>query len=274
MYSAGAPKQKWLKHYSMTFGTVEGNSTFYGIPHPDTFRRWADEADPRFEFCLKFPRVVSHDCELVDCEEPLKQFLIGLEILAAAGRLGPTFLQLGPSFAPDQFPALLRFLDGLPKDYAYAVEVRHLDWFKGDPQSRLFDMLQQRGVDRVIFDSRPLYSLPPTDEFEEKSQRRKPKIPIRARVTGQRPMLRLVGRNDVGLANEITSCDAAIDAWTRVVADWIRAGLKPIVFTHTPDDRFAPDFAMRFHQRLADRVEDLGSVDGWVHSTAKQQGLF
>lgn len=274
VYPPAAPKHKWLKHYSATFPTVEGNSTFYGIPHPDTFRRWADETDPRFEFCLKFPRVVSHDFELVGCEGPLNQFLIGLDILETQGRLGPTFLQLGPAFSPGQFPALIQFLDRLPTEHAYAVEVRHLGWFESEAQARLFDALEQRKIDRVIFDSRPLYSLPATDEFEEKSQRRKPKIPIRAKVTGERPMLRLVGRNDVGLANETTSCDAAIDAWTGVVAQWIQSGLKPIVFTHTPDDQFAPEFAMRFHRRLSEKIDGLPKIEKWNHAPATQQKLF
>ena len=40
VYPASAPQKSWLKYYSETFLTVEGNTTFYAIPSPDTVQRW------------------------------------------------------------------------------------------------------------------------------------------------------------------------------------------------------------------------------------------
>jgi hypothetical protein len=57
-------------------------------------------------------------------------------------------------------------------------------------------------------------------------------------------MLRLVGRND------LTATGPWIDEWAAIVAGWTGDGLRPIVFTHAPDDRFAPELAMAFHERL------------------------
>jgi uncharacterized protein YecE (DUF72 family) len=267
VYPAAAPKDRWLKSYTQLFGTVEGNSTFYGIPGPDTFRRWAEQADEGFRFSLKFPRAISHESELVGNETETHLFLQGLEILGAAGRLGTTFLQLGPRFSGRQFPALQSYLEHLPKEFPWAVEVRHLEWFEGSLEKDLNQMLEYLEVDRVIFDSRPLYSAPPTDEYEVKSQTRKPRSPIRDFVTGPQPMLRLVGRND------ISKVDPWIAEWVPKVATWIRDGLEPYIFLHAPDDAFAPQLAMRFHNALSKSVEGLQPAE-FPYSVEVQKELF
>lgn len=259
LFPRSAARATWLGHYTRCFNTVEGNSTFYGIPAPSTFERWAKDSADGFRFCLKFPRAISHEAELLGADEPLKQFLVGLEILAASDKLGPTFLQLGPHFDGRYFERLMQFLDQLPDEYPYAVEVRHPDWFQPELQTHFFDQLEQRNIDRVIFDSRPLFVSEARDEYEVKSRKRKPRVPIRSRVTGPFPMLRLIGRNDVH-ADEVTH---AIDEWAEVVALWIQQGLNPIVFTHTPDDQFAPHFAFRFHNRLVTFLNDSDNPKAW-----------
>jgi len=268
VYPASAAKDRWLGHYTKTFGTVEGNSTFYGIPGPDTFRRWADQAADGFKFALKFPRAISHEHELIGAQTQTDLFLQGLEILDQAGRLGTSFLQLGPRFSGAGLGALQNYLDRLPNQFPYAVEVRHPAWFEGALEKELNQLLEFHDVDRVIFDSRTLFSAPPSDEAEIKSQSRKPRSPIRDFVTGSRPMLRLVGRNNVSLA------DPWIDEWVPKVATWIRDGLKPYVFLHAPDDAFAPQLAMRFHNTLAEMIPELEPFNSWPHSVEIQQQLF
>ena len=268
VYRAKAPKDRWLNHYSQSFKTVEGNSTFYGIPKLEIFERWAKQTEPGFQFALKFPRLISHDKLMQNVELESDLFLKGLEILHQHDRLGPSFLQLSPSFSPSQFGLLANYLNRLPDRFPYAVEVRHPGWFEGEAERRLNDLLRNQNVDRVIFDSRPLYSAPPTDEFEAKSQQRKPKVPIRTEVTGQRPMLRFIGRNDVSLTQEW------IEEWVPVVAQWMNEGLIPFVFTHTPDDQFAPQFAKRFHNALAEVVDGVDPIVEWPFQTPQQKELF
>jgi uncharacterized protein YecE (DUF72 family) len=268
VYAASAPKDRWLKSYTNVFGTVEGNSTFYGIPRPDTFRRWADQAVDGFKFALKFPRVISHEKELLHAEMETKLFLDCLEILANANRLGTSFLQLGPRFDGQHLGPLQRYLEQLPAEFPFAVEVRHPAWFEAPFENELNQLLEHLEMDRVIFDSRPLYSAPPTDEYEIKSQGRKPKSPIRDFVTGSRPMLRLVGRNDVSLV------DPWIEQWIPKVATWINDGLEPYVFLHAPNDAFAPQLAMRFHNALAETLDKLNPFESWPQTTEFQRQLF
>ena len=63
-------------------------------------------------------------------------------------------------------------------------------------------------------------------------------------------MLRIVGRNRVEMA------DAYFDEWAPVITDWVRAGHRPYVFTHSPDDAMAPTLARRFAARMAKELPE------------------
>ncbi|MGZ0169044.1 MAG: DUF72 domain-containing protein [Planctomycetales bacterium] len=266
-------RKKWLGEYSSVFGTVEGNSTFYGLPAMDTVKRWANSSCDGFRFCLKFPKAISHDRRLIDAEVETGLFLDILKVLAAADRLGPSFLQLPPTFSAVEFDRLKSYLQALPTEFPYAVEVRHLDFFdQGPVEAALDEMLRDLKIDRVLFDSRPLFSKPPSDEAEEASQARKPRSPHRTTVTGSRPMLRLVGRNSVD------DTMPWIKEWAVVIADWIKTGLEPYVFAHSPDEAFAPEFAARLHSELQGHLSSLPSLATWPgrkpNDVPRQLSLF
>lgn len=241
-----------LSQYSGVFSTVEVSSTFYASQSRETVRRWAKEAEPGFRFALKFPKLISHDQQLVGVEAETAAFLDLMTILKEADRLGPSFLQLGPTFDRRQFDSLERYLEKLPRDFPFAVEVRHRDYFDNGPAERALDELLRRlHIDRVLFDSRALFAAPPTTEAEVEARRRKPQPPFRRTVTGQHPMLRFIGRDNLDVAQ------LWIDEWATIVADWLRNGLSPFVFAHAPNDFFAFEFAQRFHRRLSELVPTL-----------------
>ncbi len=55
-------KPSQLVNYAKVFNTVEGNTTFYGIPDSGTVDRWrADVAGTDFKFCFKLPQTVTHE---------------------------------------------------------------------------------------------------------------------------------------------------------------------------------------------------------------------
>jgi uncharacterized protein YecE (DUF72 family) len=245
IYPAKAPRNAWLNWYSRSLNTVEGNSSFYSLPTREVMERWAAETADGFQFCLKVPREISHDARLVGCESATAALLDRLQLLKDSNRLGPSFLQLAPTFDSREFRALTRFVELWPAELPLAVEVRHADYFDdGRNEHALDELLSSRDVDRCLFDSRCLFSAPPITESERVSQRRKPRSPHRLTVTGSRPMLRFVGRDQVELA------DPWIVEWAPIVAGWLDQGLTPYVFTHAPNDAFGPQFARRFHEAL------------------------
>lgn len=258
LYTAKAKRADWLRQYTQAFNTVEGNSTFYGLPSPDTVRRWAAESEPGFRFALKFPRVISHENELVAVETETNLFLDVLGVLQGADRLGPSFLQLGPYFDGSRLGHLEAYLRSLPREFPYAVEVRHADYFDGGKTERRLDaLLTELGIDRVLFDSRPLFAERPADESEQEAQRRKPRSPLRRTVTSWHPMLRLIGRNQVDRVLPW------IEEWAPQVAAWIQEGRTPYVFTHTPNDGHAPEMARLFHRELQKSLPGLQDLPKW-----------
>ena len=133
--------------------------------------------------------------------------------------------------------------------------------------------MSRRHIDRVLFDSRALFSAPPTTEAEIAAQRRKPHPPLRRTVTGRHPLLRLIGCDNLDLVQPW------IDDWAPVVAEWLHAGLSRFVFTHNPNDFFAAEFAQRFHRRLSElapTLPPLPKMPTELHSPKqpKQRQLF
>lgn len=242
-FSARADRDAFLPEYARVFDTTEGNATFYGLPAPETVARWAQQAPPSFRFCFKFPRVVSHDRMLEGAEAETAAFFERLSPLR--GRLGPFFLQLHERFGSDRLPVLERYLDQLPKEHAYAVEVRSAAFFReGEPETRLNGLLADRGVNRVIFDTRGLFASPATDAFTVDAKRKKPRLPVRLIATGSAPFVRFVGDP------QVERNDGALRVWAQVVSRWMDEGRTPYVFLHHPDDAHAPELARRFHRLL------------------------
>ena len=267
---ASKTRSRWLGDYAQAFNTVEGNSTFYALPKVDTVKRWAAEAAEGFRFVLKFPKTVTHEKQLLNAERETGEFLNLLVILHEADRLGPAMLQLPPYFAGSQLVELESFLRRLPREFSYACEVRHADFFAEGPAERTLDaILAQHGVNRVLFDSRPLFSAAAADEFEVESQGRKPKVPVRLVTTGNAPVVRMVGRNQVSLVTPW------LDEWVDTVAGWLERGLTPYFFTHAPNNANAPILAQMFHAKLRERVPSLAELPAWPGlAVARQRELF
>jgi uncharacterized protein YecE (DUF72 family) len=264
LFTRHAKREDWLRQYASVFNTVEGNSTFYGLPAQDRVKRWAGSVGHDFRFVLKFPRAISHEKRLLNAESDTDAFLEVLAILDAEDCLGPSFLQLPRGFSGHHLEDLDHFLRRLPRNYAYAVEVRHQDFYdRASNEQALNQLLAELHVDRVILDSRPLFSAPPEDAFERESQSRKPRLPVHAALTGSHPVVRLIGRNDV------RRVAPWIQEWSRVLAKWLHSDLVPFIFTHTPDERCAPELARNFHHELQRHADGIADMPLWPGETER-----
>lgn len=258
LFTAGAKPGDFLRQYSAVFDTVEGNNCFYGLPRPETVSRWRDGAAPGFRFCFKFPRAISHERRLRDVAAETTEFLGRLAPLAEAGRLGPSFLQLPPSFGPDDLPVLRSYLTALPREFQYAVEVRHHAFFaKGEAERQLNRSLLNLGVDRVMLDSRALFSAVPADPDTRAAQGRKPRLPVHAVSLGPHPFIRYLGHPDPEANRPFLA------PWLDKLALWLSEGREPYVFVHTPNNRQAPRLARLFHELLRARCPEAGMLPPW-----------
>ncbi len=272
LYSSAADADQRLHEYAQVFGAVEGNTTFYALPPADVVQRWASLLPADFHFCAKLPREVSHGDRLDANHPELLRFFQRMAPLEQ--RLGPIWLQLPARFGPQQLEQLSTFLDALPSAWRYAVEVRHLDFFrKDDNERRLNRLLHERGMERIMFDSRSLFASRDTDAATLDAQHKKPRLPVHALALAQQPTVRFIG----GMDNQLSL--TRLEPWLGKCQQWLEEGRSPILFMHTPDNRLAPELARLFHLRLRERMPELPAMPAWPGEQERDQapqqtGLF
>ena len=126
-YPPGMPQRDYLHYYCKVFNAVEIDSTFHSIPQPSAVQSWSSIAPQDFKFCVKTPRVITHDMGLKDSQGLMDDFIETLTPLK--DKTGPILIQLPPSYSQDNLPVLAAFLAGLPASHRYAVEFRHPSWY-------------------------------------------------------------------------------------------------------------------------------------------------
>jgi uncharacterized protein YecE (DUF72 family) len=151
-YPAVMQPRDFLSYYATQFNVVELDNTFYRTPAISTVEGWNMKTPPGFIFAAKVPQAITHDKVLVDCEDDLNHFL---KTMSALGdKLGPLLFQFGyfnkSAFkSGSEFVARLKpFLEKLPKDFKFALEIRNKAWL----DARFTDLLRQHGVALALID--------------------------------------------------------------------------------------------------------------------------
>jgi len=100
-----------------------------------------------------FPQVITHEKALVDCDSEFEEFVKAMDILGP--KLGAMVFQF-PFFAPwkflkqDDFLVVLTpFLNKLPRDHKFAVEIRNRDWL----DAKFADVLRECNVALALTDT-------------------------------------------------------------------------------------------------------------------------
>ncbi|KJH80422.1 MULTISPECIES: DUF72 domain-containing protein [Pseudomonadaceae] len=248
LYSPGLPATEFLARYCAVFNSVEGNTTLYAWPSVAKIERWAALMPDDFRFCAKLPREISQATDLRETTDLILSFR---SLLAPLGqRVSPFWLQLPATFGPARLGELVPLIETLNRPLA--VEVRHPAFFaRGEEERALNRLLHECGVERVCMDTRALFSCRTSDPAVLHAQSKKPRLPVRPAAFSQSPQLRFVGHP------ELAANDRFLAPWLDKVAGWIEAGKRPHVYLHTPDNRLAPDLAMRFHEQLSGRLPGL-----------------
>jgi uncharacterized protein YecE (DUF72 family) len=151
-YPRGMKPSDYLAFYAERFHTVEVDSTFYACPTARTVENWNARTPDGFVFSVKVPQTITHDKVLADCDAEFTDFLQTMDILGP--KLGPIVFQF-PFFTRSVFPdqhafadRLIPFLQKLPTDHKFAIEIRNRDWLNAE----LANLLRGHGIALVLQD--------------------------------------------------------------------------------------------------------------------------
>ena len=247
-YPSDLPKLEQLSYYAQHFCTVEVNTSFYGLPKPSTLIHWLESVPPGFTFALKFPRAISHDKRLVDCEQESKAYL---EVLRSLGEAAaPGFLQLPPDFTRARHGrALANYLDWLAtqaSDLRLAVEVRSADLMT----PALIKFLAERGLGYVLVDRVGTPDLFAT--WWEATQQ------VAAQVRPQFAFIRWIGDDKEGPAGNdqlVAPRDEQLAQWAQQLAQLANSGLAVYGYMHNPYEGHSPASLHRLHEQLGKVIE-------------------
>jgi uncharacterized protein YecE (DUF72 family) len=250
-----------LAHYARVFNTVEGNTTFYRVPEPATVQRWSDAvAGTGFRFSFKLPRGVTHQ-RRPDWAE-LDRFL---NVIASLGEhLGPFLVQCPAGLGPGELPMLDALFERLPRDYRYALELRHPAFF--DRPELVEPLLARSGAGRVMFDSRPIYREDSQHPEVLAARHKKPDVPLLDTVYNDLVYARVV------LHPDPTHNGPYVADWLGRCSRYFAAGHTVYFMMHCPNNQHCPAFAEQFHAALRGEVPALAPLPPWP--VPQQAGLF
>lgn len=142
-YPEGTKPADFLAAYSHVFNTVEADVTYYRVPSRSMVQGWKRKTPKSFTLSAKYPRSIVHagDGATPDPDRLLvydyvqKESTNFLNVMGELGpKCGPLVIQF-PYFNQKVFKErgpflerLERFLERLPPDFRYAVEIRNKNW--------------------------------------------------------------------------------------------------------------------------------------------------
>ncbi len=234
IYPAKTKDKDFLSEYVKHFSCIELNATHYKVNDAAAIHRWAEKADGKdFKFCPKMFKGVTHQGGLGNKGPITNQYLNG--IAAFGEHLGPIFIQLSDSFSPFRREELFTYLQSLPREMSFLLELRHPEWFTNEAiKKELFNKLYHLKIGTVISDT---------------SGRRDC---VHMHVTIPQVMIRFV-------ANNMHPTDyPRIDEWAQRIKEWLQEGMEEIYFiVHTKDDVYSPEIAVY----VADKLHEVCGLD-------------
>jgi uncharacterized protein YecE (DUF72 family) len=151
-YPKDLPSARFLEFFTKKFSTTEVNYSFYHLPKPTTYKKWAAQVPESFMFAVKASRFITHIKRLTDVEEPWRLFLQNAQALGP--HLGPILFQFPASFRRDndrltEFLKMARTVAPGADRLRMVFEFRHESWFSGD----IYRLLSRHGAALCISDS-------------------------------------------------------------------------------------------------------------------------
>lgn len=255
IYPPKTKEKDFLDHYVQHYNCIELNATHYKIYGATGIARWAAKAKGKdFLFCPKMYQGVTHRGALKGKDFLTTEFLRG--VVAFEEHLGPIFVQVSDTFSPKRKDELFSYLDSLPKDLQFFLEVRHPDWFgKENIRKELFETLTAMNMGAVITDTAGRRDC------------------AHMHLTIPKTFIRYVG-------NSLHPTDyTRTDVWIDRMKYWLANGLQELYFfMHMHDEAYSPELTIYLVDKLnAACGLDLMKpkfVEQQVVVNKKQKGLF
>jgi len=205
-YPKGLDRKHWITYYSGIYNAVEIDSTFYAIPRRSTVQSWRENTRDGFFFAAKMVQTITHEKRLQGVKKELDVFLSTIGELKE--KLAVILIQL-PYYNKKAFEnydafheGLNGFLEMLPKEFRFAVEVRNRQYL----QKSLFDTLKRHNIAYTLQDIR--YMPPPAEVMSMNDV-----------VTSDFAYCRLIGDRE-GIEAETQVFDKEVWPREKELADW------------------------------------------------------
>lgn len=247
IYPKGTKEANFLDEYVKHYNSIELNATHYKLYKPADIKKWAGKTQGKnFKFCPKVYQGISHFGSLNDKQFLTDAFLEG--IVAFGKNLGPVFLQVSDKFGPKRKEELFNYLETLPNDVQFFLEVRHPDWFVQPNNDELFEKLKKLKIGAVITDTAGRRDC------------------CHMHLTIPKTFIRYVG-------NSLHPTDyARIDNWINRIRYWLDNGLQELnFFMHMHDEAFSPELTVYLVEKLNKACGLTVQLPKFVD---KQGGLF
>jgi len=243
-------KPSRLRSYASVFNTVEGNTSFYGVPDVKSIAHWKQAVTgTAFKFCFKLPRTVTH--ERSPNLDDLDLFLERIEPLAE--NIGPFLLQFPADKGPSDLDAMHDLISRLPFDYRYVIEVRHSEFF--DHEKKLEPLIEKHRLGRVMMDTRAIFNGDRTHREVRAALHQKPAVPLLDKIYNDLLFARVL------LHPDRTGNQDYIDQWATRVCESLSQGHICYIMIHCPNNLHCPELALEFHNALRAKIEPIEVFD-------------
>jgi uncharacterized protein YecE (DUF72 family) len=231
LYPKGTKAKDFLSNYGKQFRSVELNTTHYRIPTSEMVVRWAETVPDGFNFCPKIYQGISHWDRLKETRDSTVRFCDAISNFE--GKLGPSFLQMHPTFKPDSDDALFAYLERWPSGFPLALELRDPLWYADrENADRLFEHLRAHNCIPIITDTAGHRDL------------------VHMRLSTKNAMIRFVG-------NQLHPSDyTRIDQWVDRIGKWSQNGLESCwFFMHQHEELHSPMLIRYMSQQLLEKFD-------------------
>jgi uncharacterized protein YecE (DUF72 family) len=225
-----------LTYYASLFNSIEVNSSFYKIPMPLTFSKWAGEVPADFRFTVKLWRGITHVPGLRFLPVEVNRFL------HAAHQLGPKkgclLIQLPPGLKATNAGQLEWLLEKIvladpERSWKIAVEFRNRSWYTPAVEALL----------NRYYAARVLHDMPDS---------------AMTTLSGDMPFVYLRFHGPAGDYKGGYS-DAVLGSWAMRIGQWLAAGKDVYVY---------------FNNTIGDALVNLTALREMVAPTEKQAGII